>query len=211
MEINFYKNMRKAAFYLFPLIILLAAACRTPEPVVEDEPEPSIYEIDEIIAEEYLREEMDEMELFLFENRVHLADRFAILEHDMPETYLREVVREEREVDEYAGFRVQIQSTRSVAEADSTRDEFRVWASEWLDGYEPEVYILFRQPYYRVRAGDFRDREMAIEFSQVLQNRYRGAWIVHDRIEPENVPADTTEFKIRDIRNIGLPDEFLED
>jgi len=211
LEINFYHNMKKSVLYFISITFLIAIGCRTPEPVADDEPEPSIFEIDEVVAEEYLREEMDEMELFLFENRVHLADRYAVLEHDIPETYLREAVQEEREVDEHAGFRVQILSTRSVAEADSTRDEFRVWASEWLGGYNPETYIFFRQPYYRVRTGDFRDRDMAIEFSRLLKNRYPGAWVVHDRIEPENIPADTTEFRIRDIRNVEFPDELLDE
>jgi len=46
---------------------------------------------------------------------------------------------------------------------------------------------VFRQPYYRVRVGNFKIRENAIEFSRILKNRYPDAWVVHDRIDPENI------------------------
>jgi len=202
--------MRRILLFVFALPLILIS-CSTTEPITEKEPEPSIFELDEEIAEEYLREEMEELDMFLFEHRMYLSNRFAILNHDIPESYLREAVREESEADRYAGFRVQLLATRNVAEADSTSDEFRIWASERIDGYEPNTYVFFRQPYYRVRAGDFRDRETAIEFSRLIKNRFPGAWVVHDRIEPDQVPSDTTEFQLRDMRRIEIPtDETLE-
>ena len=198
--------MRFYLVFLFTLPLIFIS-CSTTEPVIEKEPEPSIFELDEEIAEEYLLEEMEEMDMFLFELRMYLSNRFTILEHDIPETYLIERVREESEADRYAGFRVQLLATRNIAEADSASDEFRIWASERIDGYEPNTYVFFRQPYYRVRAGDFRDRDTAIEFSRLIKNRFPGAWVVHDRIEPDQVPSDNTEFQLRDMRRIEFQTE----
>ncbi|TVQ04323.1 MAG: SPOR domain-containing protein [Balneolaceae bacterium] len=193
----------KKVIYISILILFVGIGCATTE-TVSEEPERPIFEIDAEIAEAYIirEEEMDEYELFLAENRSYLSDRFATLEQDIPDIFLREVAREEREIDPYAGFRVQILSTRSVAEADSVRDDFRAWANERLDGYEAEAYIYFRQPNYRVRTGDFRDRDTAIEFSRIVKNRYPEAWVVHDRIEPQNVPSDTTVIRLRERREL---------
>jgi hypothetical protein len=141
----------------------------------------------------------------LVENRSMLTDQFDNLRHDMPEVFTREIVKDEREVDQYAGFRVQILSTRDVEEADSIRDEFMAWADSSFHDYTPDAYVLFRQPYYRVRTGDFHDREMAIEFSRLVKIHYPDAWIVHDRVEPQNVPADTVEIRFKDPEDLLQP------
>jgi hypothetical protein len=193
----------KKVIYLFIFNLIAGMGCSTTESVTE-EPERPIFDIDEEITEAYLarEEERDEFVLFLAENRSYLSDRFATLEQDIPEIFLREVAREEREIDPYAGFRVQILSTRNVAEADSIRDDFRAWANERIEGYEAEAYIYFRQPNYRVRTGDFHDRDAAIDFSRIVKNRYPEAWVVHDRIEPQNVPSDTTVIRLREQREL---------
>lgn len=180
------------------LIALIATSCATVETITEETEKP-MFEMDEDIADRDAGEGvMDEIDLLLTENRSFLSDRFAVLQQDIPEIFLREVGREEREVDPYAGYRVQILSTRSIAEADSVRNDFRAWANERIAGYDAEAYIYFRQPNYRVRTGDFQNRDAAIEFSRIVKNRYPGAWVVHDRILPENVPSDTTVFRLRD-------------
>lgn len=154
-----------------------------------------IFNLDPEVAEAYLMEEMDEFDRLLFENRSTLSDQFASVEHDMPEAYLKSVVEEESAGDEYAGYRVQLLSTRSVVEADSTKDNFRAWADQHIQGYSPEAYVTFRQPYYKVRVGDFRDQQKANSFSRMLKDEYPEAWVVHDRIEPDFLPADTTQIE----------------
>ena len=113
--------------------------------------------------------------------------------------FLKDYVITDRVVDQYAGFRVQLLSTRSVVEADSTKDNFRAWADEYIEGYSPEAYVTFHQPYYKVRVGDFRDQQKANNFSRMVKDEYPGAWVVHDRIEPEFLPTDTTEIKRVDL------------
>lgn len=199
---------KKICTFLF--IFILGIGCATTETISEETDRP-IFEIDDEVVEAYIREgEMEEFDRFLADNRSFLSDRYAVLEQDIPEIFLREVAREELEIDPYAGFRVQILSTRSVSEADSVRDEFHAWANERIDGYAAEAYIYFRQPNYRVRTGDFQDRNAAIEFSRLVKNRYPEAWVVHDRIEPQNVPSDTTIIRLRDRSELQQIDLDLE-
>lgn len=187
------------------LFLSLLISCGPTEPLTERDPYESPEEIEDYEVEELL-DEMDEFEMLLYEHRSMLADQFSNLQHDMPELYLKEKVEEELNIDEYAGFRVQLLSTRDVALADSTRDNFMAWASTRIAGYEDvEAYVFFRQPYYRVRAGDFRNREKAIEFSRMIKDRYPEAWVVHDRIDPQRVPADTVNIRFRD------PSEILQE
>ena len=186
-------------------VSVILFSCSTSEPLITAEEEEEILSgMDRDEVAEYLREDMDEDEYLMFENRSFLSDRFSVIEHDIPESFLVELVQQERQIDESAGYRIQIQSTRDMALADSTRDEFRYWASQRIDGHEINAYIYFRQPYYRVRVGDFRDRSRAIDFSRLLKARYPEAWVVHDRIEPERVPSDTTEITIIDLRSLNI-------
>ncbi|WP_083750165.1 SPOR domain-containing protein [Rhodohalobacter halophilus] len=186
------------------LAMMIAVSCATTETVSDSDDsaggERSPYlKIDNEVVEEFVLEELDEFEQQLYLNRNRLTDQFSTIQHDLPEQFTREVTFEEQQVDRYAGYRVQILSTRDVVHADTTRDHFVAWADSTIDGYKPNAYVHFRQPYYRVRAGDFSNREKAIEFSRLIKEDYPEAWIVHDRIEPERVPADTTRFRFLEI------------
>lgn len=180
--------------YLFSLLLILASCSTTRS--VTDTPDGELIDMNDDEIEAFLREELSEEEYLLFQNRSYLSDRFSTLEHDMPETYLKEVTQEVREIDASEGFRIQILSTRNVAQADSLRDEFRLWSSQLTEDVSVEAYIFFRQPFYRVRVGDFRNRSKAIEFSQFVKAKYPEAWVVHDRIEPTNVLPDSTLNRI---------------
>lgn len=181
--------MNRSKFLFITLPLLAFIACSTTA-IITDRPEddPFIVLDDDEIAE-FLRDELDDDEYMLFQSRSYLSDRFSSLEHDMPEIFLKEVSDDVREIDETVGYRVQILSTRNVAYADSIRDDFRSWSSDHIEDHVVDSYIFFRQPYYRVRVGDFRNRANAIEFSQMIKNRYPEAWVVPDRIEPDKIPA----------------------
>lgn len=128
-------------------------------------------------------------------NRSRLQDQFTNQTHSPLEDHFEPIVEEQS--DPYQGFRIQILSTRDVSLADTTQAEFENWALDHFEDYVPHSYIHYRQPYYRVRIGDFHDRERAIEMSRLVQMRYPEAWIVYDRVVPERVAADTTRFQLR--------------
>ncbi len=132
------------------------------------------------------------------QTRSTLSDQFPNDGLTIPEPYTREVPGViVEDADPFAGFRVQILSTRQVLEADSVKDQFRVLSDSLFAGYQPVAYIRYRSPYYRVRVGDFSTRERAITLSGLLKPWYPDAWVVYERIEPTRVPADTVAIELR--------------
>lgn len=108
----------------------------------------------------------------------HISPVFEIMEDEF------------EEVDTRSGFRIQLISTENMEEADEVSLEYYDWAVNRDLPYEmlPEAYVMFRQPYYRVRVGDFRSRTQAIEFLGMLRRHFQGAWIVIDTIDPDRAP-----------------------
>lgn len=124
--------------------------------------------------------------------RSSLNDVYSSRTHDIPGIFMDvRPEKEDKDRDVYAGFRIQIISSRNLARADNTADEFKQWARDLGVGYVPESYIIFKQPYYRVHVGDFSEREQAIDFSRLVKRKYPDAWVVHDRINPYRTPADS--------------------
>jgi len=185
--------------------LLLILACGSGEQITERDEDTDQFPVslERTIAEseqpEETPEEFEEMEreeyrIFIL-NRSRLQDSFSVFSHSQPEEHFHSF--DERLSDPYQGFRIQILSTRDVSLADSTRADFEDWAQERFAEYVPNSYIHYRQPYYRVRIGDFQDRDRAIELSRLIQLRYPDAWIIHDRIEPNRVAADTVQIRFR--------------
>lgn len=181
---------QKNLLILFVAALMIIAGCSTPETVTERDirpVEPPESGEEREISEGSIRDDLEGFERTLFDYRSSLSDQFSTISNDVPEAYQQDASYQSPGED-IAGYRVQIYSTREVAAADSTLDDFRVWASQNLDEHSTiEVYIYFRQPYYRVRAGDFKNRENAIEFARIAKQQYPDAWVVHDRINAENI------------------------
>ncbi|WP_158551420.1 SPOR domain-containing protein [Rhodohalobacter sp. SW132] len=198
----------KTIFILLFLITLYG--CGTTEPAAEEDERPeSLYELTEE-DEDYdpmLDETLSEEQRLLARTRSNLGQHYSESMQVIPEMYLGEIVTNERQRDPHVGFRVQLFTTTNVAAADSVRDHFVAWADTTIAGYEPDAYVIFRSPNYRVRAGDFQDRNQAIHFSNMLKPRYPDAWVVHERIEPSNVPADTADIRFVDLITVD-PDVF---
>lgn len=78
------------------------------------------------------------------------------------------------------GFRVQIfmeLGNDALKHADSVRMAF---SKKYPD---VPIYLLFGQPYYRLRVGDFRTRLEAEHLYQRLKKKYKNAFVTADRIE----------------------------
>lgn len=54
------------------------------------------------------------------------------------------------------------------------------------------AYITFREPYYRVRVGDYRTRLEANQLLKPIRKSYQDAWIIQDKI---SLPLLTTYQK----------------
>lgn len=173
----------------FPILLLLiTVACSTTEQTVEE----AMDDIRENYDEEVTTSGID-----LQSYRTRLSDSYTYRENEIPEAFKRIKVQQEVEKDLYEGYRIQIYSGQDVAGADTTAANFRAWADTTIAGYQPETYVFFRTPYYRVHVGDFHEREKAIQFSNIVKRYFRDAWVVHDRVIPENVPSDTTQIEVK--------------
>lgn len=78
------------------------------------------------------------------------------------------------------GFRVQIfmeLGNDALRHADSVKE---VFAKKYPD---VPIYLVFGQPYYRLRAGDFRTRLEAEHFYQRIKKKYKNAFVTADRIQ----------------------------
>lgn len=74
------------------------------------------------------------------------------------------------------GFRVQLYSTTDYYEAMAVRDE----AGTKLGA---DIYVDYEQPYYKVRAGNFTDREKAEEARRTAKSLgYADAWIIQTNV-----------------------------
>ncbi len=126
-----------------------------------------------------------------------LTQRRESLLHDYPDVFLQEPEPDTARVEgswlNRTGYRVQLLSTRDVQTADDMRSQFILWSDSTFTSYLPETYLHFRQPYYRLHVGDFTNRSDAIRLARYLKRRYPDAWVVHDVIVPEQVPADTLQ------------------
>lgn len=128
--------------------------------------------------------------------RSSLSDRYSSRQNDIPESFLKIEDKVEEEKDLFEGYRIQIFSGLDVDVADSAASQFRIWADTTIAGYQPETYVFFKPPYYRVHVGDFHTQERANSYAQFVKRRFRDAWVVYDRVNPWNVPADTVRFTL---------------
>ena len=187
-------------FLILLLSPLLLTGCSSSQPVVTpggdfplgyEEPEPTALQISE--------ENTDTSGLHLERYRSSLSDSYASRNNEIPEVYARIRVEKEEEdnTNSYEGYRVQIYSGQEVAIADTIAAQFRAWSDTTIVGYQARTYTFFKAPYYRVHVGDFHDRNKALSFSNILKRRFRDAWVVYDRVNPWNVPADTVHISVK--------------
>lgn len=183
-------NLPRYFFSAFLIsIVVLTIGCSTSEKTTQDQSdvEPS----DNTMVDKNLTD----LQTMLAENRSKLSDVHGSLNHDMPEVFLKQDSSDASlNSDPFDGYRVQIISTKNRALADTVANKFRSWADTTVQGYNPRAYVFFKQPFYKVHIGDFQQREQANSFSRLIKRRYSDAWVVHDRINPTNVPADTASF-----------------
>ncbi|RNC85272.1 MAG: SPOR domain-containing protein [Balneola sp.] len=131
---------------------------------------------------------------YLDSYRSTLSDTYQNKSNPIPDEYARIKVEEENKDQKnlFEGYRVQLYSGRNVAMADTIASIFRAWSDTTIVGYQAETYTFFKTPYYKVHVGNFHDRDRAIYYSNLLKRRFREAWVVYDRVDPWNVPSDTT-------------------
>ncbi len=78
------------------------------------------------------------------------------------------------------GYRIQI----FKESGNQALDEARIIMMEF-DSIFPEIptYLSFQEPYYRVRAGNFKTRLEALDYlEKIKRKKYRNVWIISDYV-----------------------------
>ncbi len=170
-----------ARWGLLVVVTLFAAACSGPGQTVAEDEGPDEDE-GPVNFSDY--EDFDVTPYRDAPARVEIEIR-----HDVPEELLEsradagitQVVR---------GYRVQVFMSLDRDEAVTVEEDVRGWwsqlAAEELEEQDmPEnlmVYNLFRQPYYRIRVGDFVQRADAERLMLLMFGRFKGASVVPDQV-----------------------------
>ena len=111
------------------------------------------------------------------------------------------------------GFRVQIfmeLGNDAIRHADSVKEKF-------VENYpDVPIYLIFGQPYYRLRIGDYRTRLEAENMYQRVKKDYRNAFVTADRIEMPYVALcagifDFDTLLTDTIKSVIIEEEFIVD
>jgi hypothetical protein len=82
-----------------------------------------------------------------------------------------------KKTDKIPGYRIQIISSNSKSEVIVLRDKV---AKEFKNTKD---YVIYDQPYYKLRMGDFKTRLEAIKFLEAISPSYPSAFLVKDDIK----------------------------
>ncbi len=116
-------------------------------------------------------------------------DGYVILEQDQRVDKLIQKQKDIHSADNTIdGYRIQIfmeSGNDAVEHANVVMSEFK------MNYPDIPIYLVFGQPYYRLRVGDFRTRLEAEKMFQTLNQVYKKAFITSDRIQlPYNIFCD---------------------
>jgi hypothetical protein len=121
--------------------------------------------------------------------RNQLSDVYASRKTEVPDAFKPLPSQENHEISNI-GYRVQILSSENKNSAEKMVHAYNDWIFQQKNiSYKGVAHIIFKQPYYRVQIGDFISRERAIEYSKKLKRKYRNAWVVQDKINPDMIPS----------------------
>lgn len=162
---------------------LLLSACSGPREAAEPEPPPP--------PQTYALSEFEDFDPSAY--RDEPQSRTVDVDHDVPGALMDGKVERANTSRMTDGYRVQVFSTQNKAEADAKVDALIAWwrsrdSAGDLDGVypgsedEPPVYLAFRQPYYRVRVGNFATRAEARAFQGYIERSFPGAFVLPDRV-----------------------------
>jgi hypothetical protein len=118
--------------------------------------------------------------------------RVAVVQHDVP-SRLMDGEAPRTTTRTVQGFRIQVLSSVDKAEADRAVDEAMSWwsanrgeAPQGLFGSQLPVYVVYQQPYYRVRIGNFATRADAQRRLDFVRRQYPGAFLAPDTVTITN-------------------------
>lgn len=110
------------------------------------------------------------------------AQTGKIVIHESPD--VSEVVEKHRKVNEEVtktdGFRIQIFSVSGAG----SKNRAEMTRADFLNKFpNVNVYIVYNEPSYKVRVGDYRSQIEALQYLQLIKELYPNAFTVVDKVE----------------------------
>jgi len=106
----------------------------------------------------------------------------AVVDHDIPDKLETPARISSSTV---RGFRIQVFSSLNRTEANDAMQQAITWWEDNGDRREakPPIYMEYEQPYYKVRAGNFKSRDAASRMATKIDRVFAGAFVVPSMIE----------------------------
>lgn len=190
MEAMLTNRQSRSLASLLLIVILILAGCAGSREATDDAP-PDVEE--EVVEEEM---EINHAAYERFDAAPYREEdpEPMVLEHDVPQRLMagRVGTSGTRTLD---GFRIQLYQSQDPVQAEALVDQAAEWwfmqkqAGATGSLYRSEsapVYNVWRQPYYRVRLGDFASRGAAEAALEEVRRRFQGAFVVPDRVTITN-------------------------
>lgn len=170
-----------SVFLFFAFSFLLGSGCASQAPAMVDEA-PSIEQGPTNWAE------VERVDVAAFKEETVEKDRK--IEHDVPAVLMTSSA-DKGTLEEIDGFRIQVFASEVRNDAVKAEDELRLWIQSLSEQRKqvlglktpPTIYSSYKQPYYRVRMGDFESRSQAQPIVTALKSRFSGALVVPDVIQ----------------------------
>ncbi|HEX7070454.1 MAG TPA: SPOR domain-containing protein [Rhodothermales bacterium] len=184
MRTEFRKSVRIASIVWLMAFAVGLAGCAGSRKAADDTPAGD--ELDEEVVE-IVHADYEDFDPTPYRER---APESEALVHDVPDRLMSGRVGS-ASVRTLDGYRIQVFQTQDPSQADEYVDQATDWWFMQKQAGAPgslfsresaPVYSIWRQPYYRIRIGDFASRDAAEAALEEIRGRFSGAFVVPDRV-----------------------------
>lgn len=178
---NVLKHLRWPTTTLVFCAFIVFSGCSSSVRVV-DEPAMEVHEI-----QDTKWSEVETIDLSAYPDEPNATQK--PVKHDAPKILL-DSAADDGVIEEVDGFRIHIFASAERSEAVQIEESLRRWLEALPEQRksvlglteDPEIYSFYKQPYYRVRLGDFTSRKAAEPLLTALKPSFNAALIVPDVI-----------------------------
>lgn len=117
-----------------------------------------------------------------------MPGKLTVVNEPMLDTLIESRLAEYESDQRIRGYRVQIYFGANRKAAMEVRTKFQELFPQGT------AYVLYEQPYFQVRVGDFRDKFAAQKLQQILREPFGNVTLVPDKIELP--PLDLPEYEL---------------
>lgn len=130
-----------------------------------------------MISQKYIRQIVLSCILFFFGNSIILAQSRIVSQDSIANRLVEKLKKLNAAHQSMPGYRLQLYFGNDRAHANDLKTEF-------LNLYpKTSAYVLYRQPNFKLRVGDFKSRLEALKFLKEIQTFYNTAFIVQDEVK----------------------------